>query len=322
MDTIPTRRLGPDGPEVGAVGLGCMGMTWAYNPAERDDDRSVATVHRALDEGVTLIDTADVYGPFTNEELVGRALAGRRDEAVLATKCGLVGREAATERGFDTSTDGRPEHVREAIDASLARLATDHVDLYQLHRVDPDVPLAETWGAMAETVAAGKALAIGLSEVSIEQAETAQAIHPVASVQSELSLWTRDHLAVVDWCHRHDAAFISFSPLGRGFLTGTISRASFDPEDFRSRNPRFTAEAVDANQTLAAVVVQVARRARATPAQVALAWVLARGEHVVPIPGTTRPERVAENAGAAVLELSSDDLAELDAVPLATGSRY
>lgn len=319
---IPIRPLGQAAVPVGAVGLGCMGMTWAYNPAERDDDRSVATVRAALDAGVTLIDTADVYGPFTNEELVGRALAGRRDEAVLATKCGLVLTPDSSEQGYTMRTDGRPEHVREAVDASLRRLGVDHVDLYQLHRVDRDVPLEETWGAMAETVAAGKARAIGLSEVTARQASAAHAIHPVASVQSELSLWTRDNLPVVDWCAQSGASFIPFSPLGRGFLTGAISSASFDPTDFRSRNPRFTAEAVDANQTLAAVVVEVARRVGATPAQVALAWVLARGQHVVPIPGTTRPERVTENAGAALLELSASDLAELDAVPVASGARY
>lgn len=319
---IPTRRLGADGPQVGAVGLGCMGMTFAYNPADRDDDRSVATVHAALDAGVTLVDTADVYGPFTNEELVGRALAGRRDEAVLATKCGLVLTPDSTERGFSMGPDGRSEHVREAVDASLRRLGVDHVDLYQLHRVDPEVPLVETWGALADAVQAGKVRAIGLSEVTVEQAQAAHAIHPVASVQSELSLWTRDNLPVAAWCRENGAAFIPFSPLGRGFLTGSISSASFDPTDFRSHNPRFTAEAVDANQTLAAVVVEVARRVGATPAQVALAWVLAQGEHVVPIPGTTRPERVVENAGAAVLALTDTDLAELDAVPIASGSRY
>jgi len=319
---VPTRRLGQDAVPVGAVGLGCMGMTWAYNPAERDDDRSVATVRAALHAGVTLIDTADVYGPFTNEELVGRALAGRRDEAVLATKCGLVLAADSSDRGYTIRPDGRPEHVREAVDASLRRLGVEHVDLYQLHRVDPDVPLEETWGAMAETVAAGKARAIGLSEVTVEQASAVHSIHPVASVQSELSLWTRDNLPVVDWCGQSGATFIPFSPLGRGFLTGAISSASFDPTDFRSHNPRFTAEAVDANQSLAAVVVEVARRVGATPAQVALGWVLARGQHVVPIPGTTRPERVAENAGAAMLELSATDLAELDAVPVASGSRY
>ena len=319
-DRIPTRSLGQGAVPVGAVGLGCMGMTWAYNPAERDDDRSVATLHRALDLGVTLIDTADVYGPFTNEDLVGRALGRRRDEAVLATKCGLVVGEGGAPR--EARPDGRPEHVREAIDASLQRLGTEHVELYQLHRVDADVPLAESWGAMAETVASGKARAIGLSEVSVEQASAAHAIHPVASVQSELSLWTRDNLPVVEWCRENGATFIPFSPLGRGFLTGAISTANFDPSDFRSHNPRFTAEAVDANQTLAAVVVQVARRVGATPAQVALGWVLARGAHVVPIPGTTRPERVQENAGAAAVHLSADDLAELDGVPVASGSRY
>ena len=308
------------GMPVGALGLGCMGMTWAYGVDERDDARSVAVVHRALDLGVTLLDTADMYGPFTNEELVGRALEGRRDEAVLATKVGLVVEDAAT---YAMRKDGRPEHVREAIDASLRRLRTDHVDLYQLHRVDPAVSLEETWGTMAEVVAAGKARAIGLSEVTVGELERAQAIHPVASVQSELSLWWRERLDdVLPWCREHGAAFVPYAPLGRGYLTGTVNAASFDDRDFRARNPRFTREALEANLAIVERVRAVAERLAATPAQVALAWLLAQDERVVPIPGTKRVERLEENAAAADLELSADDLLELDAIPGPEQARY
>jgi aryl-alcohol dehydrogenase-like predicted oxidoreductase len=308
------------GRDVGPVGLGCMGMSWGYDPEDRDDERSIGVIHRALEIGVTLLDTADAYGPFTNEELVGRALEGRREEAVLATKCGLVVEDVAE---YVMGRDGRPEHVREAIDASLRRLRTDHVDLYQLHRVDEKVPLEETWGAMAETVAAGKARAIGMSEVSVAELERAQAIHPVASVQSEASLWTRDAFAeVVPWCAEHGAAFLPFAPLGRGFLTGALAPRAFAPGDFRKNNPRFQAEAMDANQELVERVKAVASRHGATPAQVALAWLLAQGDHIVPIPGTRRVERLEENAAAADLQLTEDDLAELDALPDAVGSRY
>ena len=316
--TLPQRRLGPF--DVGAIGLGCMGMTWAYTTGSRDDERSAAVIHRAIDLGVTLIDTADVYGPFTNEEVVGRALAGRRDEVVLATKVGLVVEDIETLR---LRRDGRPEHVREAIDASLARLQTGHVDLYQLHRVDENVPLEETWGAMAEVVAAGKAGAIGMSEATVEQLERAHAIHPVASVQSELSIWTRDRLEdVLPWCREHDVAFIPFAPLGRGYLTGTITAASFDERDFRARNPRFTRSALQANLAIVERVRSVAARIGATPAQVALAWVLAQDELVVPIPGTTKVDRVEENAGAAFVSLGDADLEELDSVPATVGERY
>jgi aryl-alcohol dehydrogenase-like predicted oxidoreductase len=317
---LPRRRLGASGLECGAIGLGCMGMTWGYTSAPRDDDRSVAVIHRALDLGMDLIDTADMYGPFTNEEVVGRALAVRRDEAVLATKVGLVVEDRAT---YTLRRDGSPAHVREGIDASLRRLGTGHVDLYQLHRVDEQVPLEETWGAMAEVVAAGKARAIGLSEVTIGELERAHAIHPVASVQSELSLWTRDRLGdVLPWCRAHDVAFIPFAPLGRGYLTGTITAASFDDTDFRSRNPRFTREALEANLAIVERVRSVAERRGATAAQVALAWVLAQDDLVVPIPGTTRPGRVEENAGAAALALAPEDLADLEAAPAAVGERY
>jgi aryl-alcohol dehydrogenase-like predicted oxidoreductase len=318
--TMPRRRLGASGFDVGAIGLGCMGMTWAYTSGARDDERSAEVIHRALELGATLIDTADVYGPFTNEEVVGHALAGRRDDVVLATKVGLVVEDLET---LTLARDGRPEHVREGIDASLHRLQTDHVELYQLHRVDENVPLEETWSAMAEVVAAGKARAIGMSEATVEQLERAHAIHPVASVQSELSVWTRDRLDdVLPWCREHDVAFIPFAPLGRGYLTGTITAASFDARDFRARNPRFTRAALEANLAIVERVRAVAERLGATPAQVALAWVLAQDELVVPIPGTTKVERVEENAGAAFVSLDAGALEDLDSVPPTVGNRY
>ncbi len=327
-EPIPTRILGPSGPSVGAVGLGCMGMSWAYGSDGRDEVQSTAVIHRAIELGVTLLDTSDMYGPFTNEELLGRALKGRRDEVVLATKGGLVvgtadpGGDAHSSYGIGRV--GRPDHLLGAIDASLNRLQTDHVDLYQLHRVDPSVPLEDSWGAMAQIVADGKAKAIGLSEVSVDELERAHAIHPVASVQSELSLWTRDAIddGVVAWCAEHAATFIPFSPLGRGFLTGAITTASFDDGDFRAKNPRFTPKALAENLRIVEVVKEVATGLDATPAQVALAWVLAQGEHVVPIPGTRRVERLNENAGAARLTLDDAALAKLNAVPAPTGARY
>ncbi|MDP3711778.1 MAG: aldo/keto reductase [Mycobacteriales bacterium] len=315
--TIPIRRLFDGGPEVGAVGLGCMGMSFAYGPDERDDDVSVSVIHRALDLGVTLVDTADVYGPFTNEELVGRALADRRDEAVLATKVGLKVGE-----GRVIGMDGSPERVRAGIDASLKRLGVDHVDLYQLHRVDPQVPVEETWGAMAEVVAAGKARFLGMSEVQVEHLEKAHAIHPVSTVQSELSLWTRDPLPeVLPWCVERGIGFLPFSPLGRGFLTGTVT-AGFDSTDFRSRNPRFTDDAIAANQRIVDAVAAVAQRRDATNAQVALAWVLAQGALVVPIPGTKKVHYLEQNAASADIALTAEDLADLDALPAPVGARY
>ena len=315
--TIPIRTLGTSGPEVGTVGLGCMGMSWAYGADERDDAQSREVLRRALDLGVTLIDTADVYGPFTNEELVGAGLEGRRDEAFLATKCGLVVGADGMQR------NGRPEHVRAAIDASLQRLRTDRVDLWQLHRVDPDVPVEETWGAMAEQVTAGKVRLLGMSEVGVAELDAAHAVHPVATVQSELSLWTRDPLdEVLPWCGAHGAGFLPFSPLGRGFLTGTVTQGSFDAADFRARNPRFTAEAMAANEIIVRAVATVAERLDTTAAQVSLAWVLAQGEHVVPIPGTKKVRWLEENAAAATVRLDADDLAELDALPAPVGARY
>ena len=320
-DVFPTRTLGPGGPSVGAIGLGCMGMSWAYNPEDRDDDRSIRVIRRALELGVTLIDTADVYGPHTNERLVGRALEGHRAEAVLATKCGL---EVRSIDPLEMARNGRPEHVRAAIDASLHRLGTDHVDLYQLHRTDPDVPLAETWGAMAEVVAAGKALAIGMSEASVDELEAAQAVHPVASLQSEFSLWERGPVTtgVLDWCRDHGVAFIPFAPLGRGFLTGQVTRETITAGDMRGTNPRFATDAIEQNFAIVDRVRAVADRHGAAPGQVAIAWLLAQYDRIVPIPGTRRIERLEENAAAALVDLSADDLAALDALPAPVGARY
>ena len=318
MTKIDKRKIGNEGLEAAPLGLGCMGMSEFYGTA--DEGEAVRTIHRALELGVTLLDTADMYGPFTNEELVGRAIAGRRDEVVLATKCGLEVEDAGE---YVLRRNGRPEHVRSAIDGSLRRLGTDFVDLYQLHRVDPEVPLEDAWGAMAELVAQGKVGAIGMSEVSVAELERAQAVHPVASVQSEGSLWTREAFAeVVPWCAEHGAAFLPFAPLGRGFLTGALTSQAFPSGDFRKNNPRFQPEAMDANAALVEMVKRVAARLDATPAQVALAWLLAQGEHVLPIPGTKKRVRLEENAAAAALVLSAEDLADLDAMPDPVGSRY
>jgi aryl-alcohol dehydrogenase-like predicted oxidoreductase len=325
-----TSTLGAGGPYVGVIGLGCMGLTFSYDmETPRDEATSIAVIRQALDLGMTLIDTADAYGPYTNEDLVGRALAGgHRDRTVLATKVGLLSDSPQTANPGNSapgaSRDGRPEHVRASIDGSLRRLRTDYVDLYQLHRVDPRVPLGETWGAMAEVVAAGKARHIGLSEVSVEEIRRAQAVHPVASVQSELSLWTRDALAkVLPYCQDHGIAFLSFSPLGRGFLAGRFTSAEDVPrDDFRRGLPRFQAGALRANQVIANRVRDIAGKAGTTPAQVALAWVIAQGERVIPIPGTKTPRYLADNAAAADVRLGPAVLAELDALPAPTGARY
>jgi aryl-alcohol dehydrogenase-like predicted oxidoreductase len=316
LDTV---TLGSSGISVGRIGLGCMPMNWAYG-GESDEVESFRAIHRALELGMTLLDTADVYGPYTNEDLLGRALQGHRDRAVVATKVGLI---VGPNGGYPLPNDARPEHIREAIDASLARLRTDVIDLYQLHRIDPKVPLEESWGTMAELVAAGKARTLGLSEASIEEMRRAMAIHPVTSVQSELSLWTRDQLAeVVPWCRENGVTFIPFSPLGRGFLTGAITNASFDDMDFRAQNPRFTQEAIDVNLAIVEKIRVVGERHDATAAQIAIAWTLAQGDHVVPIPGTRRVRYVEENAAASTIELTPKDLAELDELPEAAGTRY
>jgi len=323
-----TTTLGTDGPEVGVIGLGCMGMTFAYDmAAARDEATSISVIHQALDLGSTLIDTADVYGPYTNEHLVGRALSGgRREQAVLATKVGLYVSDptGGPLNSPVISNDGRPEHVREAIDASLSRLGVEYVDLYQLHRVDPKVPVEETWGVMAEQVAERKVRHLVMSEVNVEQIRRAQAVHPVTSVQSEFSLWTRDIQAdVLPYCIEQGIGVLPFAPLGRGFLAGGLRSYDELPEnDFRRRNPRFQEEALRQNLALADRVREIADRVGASPAQVALAWIVAQGQHVVPIPGTKTPKYLADNAGAGDLQLSEADLADLDALPAPVGGRY
>jgi aryl-alcohol dehydrogenase-like predicted oxidoreductase len=318
---IPHRPLGRTGITVGAVGLGCMSMSWAYDPAQKDDDAAVNTIHAAIDAGVTLIDTAPAYGPHHNEELVGRALAGRREQVTLATKLGLY---------VDLTTleflkDGRPESVATQVEDSLRRLRTDVIDLYQLHRVDPNVPIEETWSAMAALVERGLVRALGLSETSAEECARAHAVHPVSAVQSEFSLWTRDVLqnGVLAWCESNRATFIPFAPLGRGFLTGTISAGhEFEANDFRARNPRFAGAARAANQHLVDEVRAVAAALDATPAQVALAWTLSASPAIVPIPGTRRRERALENTAAANLVLPDALRRRLDELPAPVGARY
>lgn len=301
------------------IGLGCMPFSFGYVDAPSEDEPA-AVIGRALDLGVTMFDTADVYGPFTNEEILGRGLGSRRDEATIATKWGLL---VGPNGGYPLSRDARPERAAEAVRASLTRLGTDVIDLYYLHRVDEAVPLEESWGAMAALVDEGLVRAIGLSEVDVDELERAHVIHPVAALQSELSLWTHDAIAgALPWCAAHGAAFVAFSPLGRGFLTGTITAADFDARDFRASNPRFTDEAIAANRSIVEVVRAVAARHGATPAQVALAWTLTRGSHVVPIPGTKRRRYVEENVAASTLVLTREDLAELESVPPPTAPRY
>ena len=318
---MPQRPLGATGRSIFPVGLGCMGLSWAYRDATVDEAAGIDLIHQAIDLGVDHFDTADVYGPFTNESLVGRALADRRDHVVLATKCGLVVEDAATYR---YGRNGRPEHVRASCDASLRRLGVDVIDLYYLHRVDPQTPVEETWVAMAGLVAAGKVRWLGISEPTVDELERVARLHPVTAVQSELSLWTRDHLeGVVPWCAAHGAAFVAFSPLGRGFLTGAIgAEARFGPGDFRSKLPRFRPEAVAGNQRLVESVRAIAARRGATAAQIALAWVLARGEHVHAIPGTQRRRYLEQNVAAADIVLTAAERAELDALPAPVGGRY
>lgn len=321
---VDTRQLGSTGPHVLPVGLGCMGMSWGYSESQRDDAASVDVIRRALDAGPVLLDTADAYGDGHNETLVGRALAGRRDDAVVATKTGIVVDDLATRT---LGRDGSPEHIRHSADASLRRLGVDVIDLYYLHRVDPVVPLEESWGALADLVRQGKVRHLGLSEVTREEAVTAHRMHPVAAVQSELSLWTRDpldpHTGISGWCADNGAAFVPFAPLGRGFLTGRYTRpGDFESGDFRATNPRFLDQAFHANLRIVKAVEEVAARHGATAAQTALAWTLAQGEHTVPIPGTKQLRYLTANLAAAGLRLSAQDLADLDAAPAATGSRY
>jgi len=298
-----------------------MPMSWGYSVDEADDSQIRDTLHRAIELGVTLLDTADVYGPYTNEEIIGRFVVaeGLRDRVQIATKVGLT--------PIDTTTygrDGSPEHVRSACDASLRRLGVEEIDLYQLHRIDPQVPVEETWGAMADLVAAGKVRYLGMSEVSVSEIERAAAVHPVSTVQCEVSIWTRDNIenGVVGYCEESGIGILAYSPLGRGFLTGSLTADQIKEGDFRSANPRFTTEAMQANAAIVDGVKAIAERQGATSAQIALAWVLAQGEHVVPIPGTKRPHWVEQNAAAVGVELTTADLAQIEDLPASVAPRY
>jgi aryl-alcohol dehydrogenase-like predicted oxidoreductase len=317
---MQTRTLGLKGPTVSALGLGCMGMSEFYGA--RDDDESIATIHRALDLGVNFLDTSDVYGPHTNEVLVGRAIADRRDEVVLATKFGIVrDPDDPAARG----QNGRPEYVKQAAEASLKRLGVDHIDLYYQHRVDPGTPIEETVGALAELVAEGKVRYIGLSEASPDTLRRANAVHQITALQTEYSLWSREpEDEILPTCRELGIGFVAYSPLGRGFLTGAIqSIDDLDEDDYRRFSPRFQGENFQRNLDLATKIAELAADKAVTPAQLALAWVLSQGEDIVPIPGTKRRARLEENAAAVDLVLSEDELHEIaDALPAAAGQRY
>ena len=318
------RKLGSNGLEVSAIGLGCMGMSQSYGTAEERDEReSTATIHRAIELGVTLFDTAEAYGPYANEELLARALKGQRERVVIATKFGFK----FDEKGTMTGLDSRPTHVREAVEGSLRRLQTDHIDLLYQHRVDPTVPIEDVVGAMAALVREGKVRFLGLSETGERTIRRAHAVHPIAALQSEYSLWERNlEPQIIPLLRELGIGLVPFAPLGRGFLTGSAKRAEEYPDgDFRRNDPRYQGENFDANMRAAAAVRELAVRKGATAGQIALAWLLHKGNDIVPIPGTKRRRYLEENVGAATVSLSSEDLAELDAALSAekvSGPRY
>jgi aryl-alcohol dehydrogenase-like predicted oxidoreductase len=318
MSTIDTTKLGSQGLTVSRQGLGCMGMSDFYGAT--DETESIATIHRALELGVTLLDTADMYGPHTNEQLVGKAIAGKRDQVVLATKFGIVrDPNDPTARG----QNGSPDYVKSSIEGSLKRLGVDHVDLYYLHRVDPSTPIEETVGAMADLVKEGKVRYLGLSEAAPDTIRRAHAVHPISALQTEYSLWSRDpEAAILPTIRELGIGFVPYSPLGRGFLTGEIRTVdALDEDDFRRHNPRFQGENLTANIAIVEQIDAVAKAHDVTPAQVALAWVHAQGNDVVPIPGTKRRTYLEQNVGALGVTLSPADLEALEGL-VAAGQRY
>jgi aryl-alcohol dehydrogenase-like predicted oxidoreductase len=306
--------------DVARIGLGAMGMSFAFTGAGRDDAESIRTIHRAIDLGVTLIDTAEIYGPYINEELVGRALKGRRDDVVLATKFGMISHAGAGPGNLDSS----PANIRTAVEGSLTRLGTDRIDLYYQHRVDPDTAIEDTVGALAELVAEGKIRHIGLSEAGTSTIRRANAVHPITALQSEYSLWTRDpEPEVLPLLRELGIGFVPYSPLGKGFLTGAIrSTDQFGKDDFRASNPRFTGENFQRNLPIADEVAAIATEVGATPAQVAIAWLLTKGDDIAPIPGTKRVSRLEENVAADAVELSTEQVAKLDNLTPASGDHH
>ena len=316
---MKTITLGSNGLEASRLGLGCMGMSAYYTGAGADDDGSIATIHRALELGVTFLDTAEMYGPYENEKLLAKALKGRRDDAVIATKFGTINHDT-NERGLD----GSPANVRFSVEGSLERLQTDHIDLYYQHRMDPNVPIEDTVGALAELITEGKIRGYGLSEAAPATIRRAHAVHPVTALQTEYSLWSRDpEVEILPLVRELGIGFVAYSPLGRGFLTGAIrSVDALDDDDFRRFSPRFAGDNLQANLRIIELVDVVAKELGAKPSQVALAWLLAQGNDIAPIPGTKRVSRLEENAAADDLVLSASQLAQLDAIAAATGDRY